>query len=81
MSRLIECPSCGMRAAHRAKGVCDACYQRQNYWLDPEKHRAAGRRSMRMSRLRKKGVPDEIAKRLTDRWERIMSAHLEVQDD
>lgn len=80
MSRLIDCPSCGLLKPHRAKGVCDPCYQRQRYWFDPDKHRAAGRRSMRMSRLRNKGVPNEIAKRMSDRWEKIMSAHLEVQD-
>lgn len=54
---------------HRALKMCDPCYQRHLYWLDPEKNRAAGRRSVQLARLKRKGVPPKVAKRMIELME------------
>lgn len=54
---------------HRALGMCDPCYQRHRYWVDPEKNREDARRSVNLSRLRKRGVPDKQAKKLVELME------------
>lgn len=60
---------CGHEAKHRALGMCDPCYQRHLYWLDPEKNRQAARRSVALTRLTRKGVPTKVAKRMIDLME------------
>jgi hypothetical protein len=49
--------------------MCDPCYQRHRYWADPEKNRAAARRSVQLTRLKRRGVPIKAAKRMIELME------------
>lgn len=60
-----RCPHLPERK-HRALGMCDPCYQRHRYWIDPEKNREAARRSVSLARLKAKGVPVKVAKQLIE---------------
>ena len=62
-------PQCHPERKHRALGMCDPCYQRHLYWLDPEKNREAARRSVMLTRLTRKGTPPKVAKRMIELME------------
>ena len=64
-----ECGNCGERRPHRALGLCDPCYQRHLYWSDVEKHRAAGRKSVQLTRLKRRGLPVKAALKMIELME------------
>lgn len=63
------CAECGQMRKHRALQLCDPCYQRHLYHSDVAKHREAARRSMQLTRLKRRGVPIKQAKQMIDLME------------
>jgi hypothetical protein len=49
--------------------MCDPCYQKHRYWADPEKNRAAARKSVTKTRLRRRGLSDKAALKLIELME------------
>lgn len=66
---ILQCGDCGEQKEHRALGLCDPCYQRHLYWTDVEKHRAAGRKSVQLTRLKRRGLPVKAALKMIELME------------
>jgi hypothetical protein len=69
MPTVKPCISCGNLRTHRALDMCDPCYQKHRYWADPEKNRAAARRSVTLTRLKRRGMSPKAAMKMIELME------------
>ena len=61
MARTRKPATCHPDKLARARGLCDACYQRALYWEDPERGRESGRKSTQRARAKRKQQEDRVA--------------------